>query len=176
VPVLRDADYVVFESVAVMYYLDRKYPERPIFGSTAEEGGVILRVIEEFQSYIEPHLVAIEAAIGNAATSGSLGGRRDATLEHLLLVAGEARTIEGRLARSDWVVGEQPSAADFVIYPWIQLLQHALLQPAGAELRARFLPVGVQYPSLARWFARVESLPGYSRTRPTQLAPAARST
>jgi glutathione S-transferase len=44
------------------------------------------------------------------------------------------------------------------------------------ELRARFLPVAVQYPSLARWFARVESLPGYSRTRPAQLAPAARST
>ena len=27
-PVLKDGDYVVFESVAVMYYLERKYPIR----------------------------------------------------------------------------------------------------------------------------------------------------
>ena len=30
--VLKDGDYVVFESVAVLYYLDLKYPEPPIFG------------------------------------------------------------------------------------------------------------------------------------------------
>ena len=41
-PVLRDADYVVFESVAVLYYLDRKYPDPPIFGITPEEGAVIM--------------------------------------------------------------------------------------------------------------------------------------
>ena len=31
-PVLRDDDYVVFESLAILYYLDRKYPAPPIFG------------------------------------------------------------------------------------------------------------------------------------------------
>ena len=37
-PVLRDGDYVVFESVAVLYYLDRKYPEPPIFGRSRGRG------------------------------------------------------------------------------------------------------------------------------------------
>ncbi len=32
VPVLKDGDYVVFESVAILYYLDLKYPQPPIFG------------------------------------------------------------------------------------------------------------------------------------------------
>src|SRR6202142_3476713 len=50
-PVLKDGDYVVFESVAVLYYLDVKYPEVPIFGTTPEEAGVIMRVICEFISY-----------------------------------------------------------------------------------------------------------------------------
>jgi hypothetical protein len=51
-----------------------------------------------------------------------------------------------------------------------------VLRDGDYLVRARFRPVAVQYPSLARWFARVESLPGYSRTRPAQLVPAARST
>jgi glutathione S-transferase len=57
VPVLKDGEYVVFESVAVLYYLDLKYPEPPIFGRTPEEAGVIMRVIEEFQAYTEEHLM-----------------------------------------------------------------------------------------------------------------------
>jgi glutathione S-transferase len=165
VPVLTDGGYVVFESVAILYYLDRNYPAPPLFGASAEEGGVIMRVIEEFQSYIEPHLAAVVGALGATRP------RRPhaAVLEELLTVAGEARSIEGRLAKSDWVVGLAPSAADLVIYPWIELLKHALLRPAGEELRARFLPVEVQYPALARWIARVESLPGTSRTRAAHL-------
>src|SRR5450631_1369539 len=55
-PVLKDGDYVVFESVAVLYYLDVKYPQAPIFGSNPEEAGVIMRVICEFMAYAEPSL------------------------------------------------------------------------------------------------------------------------
>src|SRR5580658_11250907 len=62
VPVLKDDDYVVFESVAILYYLDLKYPQPPIFGRTPEEAGVIMRVICEYQSYTEPHLEKIVEA------------------------------------------------------------------------------------------------------------------
>jgi glutathione S-transferase len=32
VPVLKDGDYVCFESLAILQYLDRKYPQPPLFG------------------------------------------------------------------------------------------------------------------------------------------------
>ena len=56
VPVLKDGDYVCFESLAILTYLDRKYPEPPLFGRSAEEAGTIMRVICEYQVYVEEHM------------------------------------------------------------------------------------------------------------------------
>jgi glutathione S-transferase len=82
------------------------------------------------------------------------------------VVASEARTIEGRLSKGDWIVGDQVSAADLTIYPCIRLLHRALMHPEAQELSARFLPAEVHYPALARWMNRVEALPGFARTWP----------
>jgi glutathione S-transferase len=161
VPVLKDGDYVCFESLAVLYYLDLKYPEPPIFGRTPEEAGTIMRVICEYQAYIEPHVTTIVEAV---FTKASL--HADDITQAMHIAASEARTIEGRLSKSDWVVGESFSAVDMVIFPGIQLLRRALEKPEARELASRFMPVEVNYPALGRWLARVEALPGYERTYP----------
>ena len=162
VPVLKDGDYVCFESLAILYYLDLKYPEPPLFGRTPEESGTIMRVICEYQAYIEPHLHLITEAVFSGSTD--LGS--DAVTTAMHAVASEARTIEGRLSKSDWIVGDAPSAVDLVVFPGIQLLKRALEKPGAAELSSRFMPVEVQYPSLGRWLTRVAALPGYERTYP----------
>jgi glutathione S-transferase len=162
VPVLKDGDYVVFESVAILYYLDLKYPAQPIFGLTPEEAGVIMRVICEFQSYAEPSLQRITAAIFENRVTDDI----DALTDAMHVVAREARTIEGRLSKEQWIVGDNYTALDMVIFPWIQLLRRALNKPAAAELGARFLPMERNYPALARWIERIESLPGYENTYP----------
>jgi len=161
-PVIRDGDYVCFESLAILYYLDLKYPQPPLFGRTPEEAGTIMRVICEYQAYIEPQVNVITRAIS--------GGRADLASDEITAamhaVASEARTIEGRLSRSQWIVGESCSAVDMVIFPGIQLLKRALERPQAAELSSRFMPLEVNYPALGRWLARVAALPGYERTYP----------
>jgi glutathione S-transferase len=154
-PVLRDADYVVFESVAILYFLDRKYPEPPLFGRNAEEGGVIMRVVCEYQAYAEPSLMQLVAHLLYRRDPRLDAGLAEAMSEAMHRVASEARTIERRLAQSDWVVGESISAADMVIYPDIRLLLRALAMPGASELAARFLPVETNYPALGRWLERV---------------------
>ena len=154
-PVLRDGDYVVFESVAILYYLDCKYPEPPIFGRNPEESGVIMRVVCEYQAYAEPSLMQIVEHLLRRRELPAGEGIAETMSEAMHRVASEARTIERRLAQSDWVVGECFSAADMVIYPDIRLLLRALSQPAARELAARFLPLDINYPALGRWLERV---------------------
>ena len=158
-PVLRDGDYVVFESVGILYYLDRKYPDPPLFGRSPEEGGVIMRVIGEYQAYAEPSLMQlVRQLLYSREPAAATEGLAEAMSAAMHRVASEARTIERRLAQSDWVVGEKISATDMVIYPDIRLLLRALAKPAAWELAARFLPVEVNYPALGRWLERVTAL------------------
>src|ERR1700730_9010776 len=166
VPVLKDGDFVVFESVAVLYYLDVKYPQAPIFGATPEEAGVIMRVICEFMTYAEPSLLKIV----NAIFAGAVAEDIDALTDAMHIVAREARTIEGRLSKEQWIVGANYSATDMVIFPWIQVLRRALNRAGAAELGARFLPMERNYPALARWIHRVEALPGYEHSYPTLVS------
>ena len=77
------------------------------------------------------------------------------------VVGREARTIEGRLSKEQWIVGANYSAIDMVIFPWLQVLRRALTRSAAAELGARFLPMDHNYPALVRWIQRIEALPGY---------------
>jgi glutathione S-transferase len=162
VPVLKDGDFVVFESLACLLYLDRKYPEPPLFGRTPEAAGTIMRVICEFQSYAETHLMQIVTAVFFENT----GERLEEVTRATHLVAGEARTIEGRLSRSDWLVGEHVSAADMVVFPGIMLLLRAMEKREAGELRSRFLPMAATYPAIARWIERMSALPGFDRTYP----------
>ncbi len=161
-PVVKDGDYVVFESLAVLYYLDRKYPAKPLFGDSPEEGAVIMRVCCEFQAYIEPHILRITRALLNRVGDP----HSDESTYAMHMIAGEARTIEGRLSKGPWIVGENPGASDYMIYPGIKLLLRALALPEARELSSRFLPVEANYPALSRWLQRVESLPGYEKTYP----------
>jgi glutathione S-transferase len=104
--------------------------------------------------------------IVEAIFAGKVAEDIDGLTDAMHVVAREARTIEGRLSREQWIVGANYSALDMVIFPWLQVLRRALDRGAAAELGARFLPMDRNYPALARWLHRIESLPGYARTYP----------
>src|SRR5688572_22765680 len=44
VPVLRDGDVTLYESLAILAYLERRFPEPPLLGTTARETGLIWRL------------------------------------------------------------------------------------------------------------------------------------
>jgi len=162
VPVLRDDNFVCFESLAIVAYLDRKYPERPLFGTTAEEAGNIMRRICEYQVYVEAHLNKIIAAI----FFGRLEDRLDVVNKSLDVVISEAHLLELRLTLSKWLAADEFSAADLMIFPSIKILQRALARREADDLHTPFEPLEPNFPAIAAWLRRMEALPGYERTYP----------
>lgn len=162
VPVLKDGDYVCFESLAIVEYLDRKYPQQPLFGESPEEAGTIMRVICEYQGYVEDHIRSVIYAI----LFQGVESRLDEIARAMHIVATEARIIENRLAQSSFLVGERFSAADIVVFPGLQMLLRALDRREAQDLRGRLLPLEANYPAIAAWIGRIEALPGYERTYP----------
>ena len=162
VPTLKDGDFVVYESIAIMAYLDRKYPEPPIFGRTAEEAGAIWQTVCEAESYLAP--------AGDKIIRPMFFGKGLDQVEQIQEAAQSVRreleSIDARLRQPAWLVGSKISAADIVVFPLIQLLLRAASKEAAAPFHLGLVPLAENYPNIAKWVERIEALPGYYRTYP----------
>ena len=162
VPTLKDGDFVVYESLAIMTYLDRKYPTPPLFGTTAEEAGLIWRAISECESY----LVSAGDKVVRPVFFGKGLDKVDEIQQAAQTIRQELTTVDERLADSNWLVGEQISAADISVFPLVQLLLRAASKEAAQPLNLGLLPLARTFPNTARWVERIEALPNYQRTYP----------
>jgi len=162
VPTLKDGDFVVYESLAMMAYLDRKYPEPLIFGKTPEEAALIWQGVCECESYL--------VSAGDKVVRPMFFGKGLDQVEQIQQAAQtireELKSLDERLARSTWLVGGQISAADISPFPLVQLFLRAASKDAARPFNLGLLPLSQGFPNLARWVERIEALPNYQRTYP----------
>ena len=162
VPTLKDGDVVVYESLAILAYLDRRYPDKPLFGSTPEATGVIWRVIAEYTSYID-HAVEdfiLPLYFGKAEEKAAQVRAAVITLEE------ELSGLDAMLSRAPYLAGDAITAADFVVFPHIQSILRASSKDAARLFELPFLPMAERHPHIGAWMARIEALPGYQQTYP----------
>jgi glutathione S-transferase len=162
VPTLKDGNVVLYESLAIMAYLDKKYPELPIFGRTPQETGIIWRLVSEHDSYLRE-------AVGKVIGPLYFGGAAEKANEiraAAVTVHDELAQLEAAVAKSPWLAGAEISASDIAVFPWIQSLLRAAAKEAAKPFNLGFLPFNERYPYLAAWVKRVEGIPGYERTYP----------
>ena len=162
VPAIRDGDFALSESPAILAYLDRKVPEPPLFGRTPEETGRVWQAICETVGYLEPPTGKIATAIFFNRVAESADDIRAA----IKPVHAELALMEKTLARSSWLVGDALSAADIVAYPLVEILLRAAGKDSAKPFDLALLPLDKTYPAIAAWRERIKALPGYERTYP----------
>lgn len=169
VPAIRDGEYTLTDSLAIMAYLDRKFPEPPLFGRSDEEAGHIWKSIMEFECYALPPAMRIILPIFFGGDQEKAEDIRAAAVE----LEPELKGWDSILELRDWLVGDSITAADVAVFPFIEVL----LRCAGKDIPvARDLgltPFANRYPALDAWRARVMAMPGYDATYPPHWRDAA---
>ena len=162
VPTLKDGGFVLYESLAIMAYLDRKYPDPSIFGRTPQETGLIWRAISETESYLVPagNKLIVPIFFGKGLE------KTDEIQAAAATIRDELKRIDAALAGSVWTVGSCISAADIALFPLVQILLRAASKESAKPLNLGFLPLAQTYPNVAAWVTRVEAIPGYEKTYP----------
>ncbi len=162
VPVLRDGAYVLCESLAILAYLDRKYPDPPLFGETPEQAGDIVRAVMEHECYG----VSAISAFSRPLLFGKLDAQRDQVLLAIDGAKNELDRLEAALASRPFLVTPTLSAADIFVYPLVKSFERALGKPGADTIDHGLGPLPAVFPRLAAWCARIEALPGYDATYP----------
>lgn len=162
VPVLVDGDFVLYESTAIVEYLDEAYPGRgaPLFPGDVRQRALVRRLIAEADNYLDK---ATDDIVDEAFSRKP--EERDAARQAASAAAlREEFALLARSYRGDYFAGPL-SAADFALYPTVAFLDRCALKLPG------FVPTTLMPAVLVEWKARIEALPFFGVTFPPHWKP-----
>ena len=113
-PILVHGDTVIFDSSAILRYLDANFRDtRPLFSSDYETMGVIERWERHGRG---PIATPIATTFGQAFAEQK---DADVLAEASRQIHEATASVEEQLGKGDWLVGENMTAADVVIAPFV---------------------------------------------------------
>lgn len=158
VPTLLDGDFALWESLAILEYLDERFDSgKRLYPGDARARARIRRLVLEAQSYlrvdgIDPIVDELFWKDGAAPDADRIARARE-TVRHEL--AGFARELQG-----PFLAGEEPGAADFTLYPEVGYVKRITFRKPETRL-TELLPAPI-----AEWAKRIEALPYFDKTFP----------
>jgi len=156
VPAIVDDGFALWESTAIVEYLEERYPQQPLLPKDARGRATVRRLMLEADN----HLSAADTDLMGA----TLFRKADQPVDAAAIAAGQAKLLE-ELARwdamltGDYLAGAL-SLADFTAYPYLRLVRRIDERQPGNGLGDR-LPA-----RLGAWMRRIEGLPYYAKTIP----------
>ena len=159
VPTIVDDGHVVWESMAILEYVDEKYTSgAKLYPGNALARARIRRLIREAEEHIGVEAIDVIAgayfAPGGGAFEAEKVDKAKATLEDEM--AYFARELDG-----PFFGGNAVGALDLVLYPWLGgYVKRISFRKPESQLAA-LVP-----PPIAEWCKRIEALPYFDKTIP----------
>ncbi|HEY4138277.1 MAG TPA: glutathione S-transferase family protein [Casimicrobiaceae bacterium] len=157
VPTIVDGDFVLYESNAIVEYLEEAYPGRgqPLFPGDVKNRALIRRLIMEVDSYFDKATDELTTQAFNTKPEerdeAKIAAGRKAVMDEYALFT--------KAMRGEYLAGPL-SAADFAFYPLVAFMNRC--ETKLPDLNAN----GMLTPELAAWKARIEALPYLDSTIP----------
>lgn len=173
VPVLETVNGILRDSIAILAWLDRAYPDKPLFGTTSAQAGEIWQTTMECCDYLRDAnhqlLSKVFSSDGSVPPEGSdarTGLQAAADLLHA-----ECRYLENILSDGrPYLSGDTPGAADAIAFPEIRLIQRAVETKHDLMSAVGFAYPPDHYPLVAGWKARLNDTPNVAATMPPHWA------
>ena len=158
VPTIVHEGFALWESLAILEYLDEIAGGHRLFPGTAQERARIWRLVREDEEHLDNKGLT---PIYDELYKKPEGVAPDETR----LEAGRKKLREefdyfGRELRGAFLAGDAPTAADFVMYPDIAYVKRIAAKKPQSKLE------GILPPPIAQWAARIEALPYFGKTFP----------
>lgn len=157
VPVIRDGSFTLYESAAILEYLEERYPEaKKIYPENLETRAQVRRLICEIDNYWFPPAMLLAQNLYFKSDPAEWNEAEIASGHEALL--GELRYVESRV-QADSFFGEL-TAADFALYPFLAHL-------GRYDMRRPSLGLGDAIgPKTRKLMARIEAQPYFDTTFP----------
>lgn len=163
VPVLKTGDTAMYESVAIIAFLDRVHPAVPLFGQTAQEAGRVWQRVNEFENYTRD---LFDVEIVRPLLRGHAKDDPEAMLASAAQAIEALGWMEQALSIMPYLAGENISAADVVALPNIQMLRRVAARPEAIEMALGLDNLAARLPALGAWLVRMEAMRGYDAAYP----------
>jgi len=122
VPVLDNQGFIVRESLAILDYVERLHPERPLFGNTSAERARIWEQVME----ADHELSTTTSALLRGYLVEAKSELSDSVRALAEAVHPELRRLASRLDETAFICGSAISAADCVAFPQVRLMARAM--------------------------------------------------
>lgn len=156
VPTITDDGFTLYESAAIVDYLEEKYPQRPVFPTELQERATVRRMIREIDEYVAHQ---VERMVERTLFTEEAARDPKAIEAVRAELATELARWESVLT-GEWLFGTSVTAADHALYPLVALLRRIETRFGAFQLMK---DVG---PRVLAWMKRVEALPYYEATYP----------
>jgi glutathione S-transferase len=155
VPVIVHEGFTLYESAAIVEYLEDKWPDMRLFAEDVRQRAQQRRMIREADQYFAPAMERL--VVGILYTPPEKRSKEE--------IASAAKAVGDEIAlwekgiAGDFLAGPM-SAVDFALYPLVALTMRIVKR---AELPEAETLVG---PKLGAWMRRMEALPVVQKTWP----------